>query len=71
MRLAWDKEGAVGARIGGGGSGAVFEAEDSAGENAAVIPPGARSAAPREAIPLLSDIAEALVDLKDREIVHP
>ncbi|WP_405863431.1 protein kinase domain-containing protein [Streptomyces sp. NBC_00005] len=36
MRLALNKEWAVGARIGGGGFGAVFEAEDTAGEKAAV-----------------------------------
>lgn len=36
MRLALNKEWAVGARIGSGGFGAVFEAEDTAGEKAAV-----------------------------------
>lgn len=36
MKLALNKEWAVGARIGGGGFGAVFEAENTAGEKAAV-----------------------------------
>lgn len=36
MRLALNKEWAVGARIGGGGFGAVREAEDAVGERAAV-----------------------------------
>ena len=120
MRLALNKEWAVGARIGGGGFGAVFEAEDTAGEKAAVklVPKapgteremlfidldGVRNVVPvidsgehegqwvlvmpraqkslrdhlqehgqlplNEAVAVLSDVAEALADLKDREIVH-
>jgi len=120
MRLALDKEWAVGARIGGGGFGAVFEAEDTVGEKAAVklVPKrpgteremlfidldGVRNVVPvidsgehedqwvlvmpraekslrdhleqhgklplHEAVAVLSDVAEALADLKDREIVH-
>ncbi|GKQ38474.1 hypothetical protein ALMP_50050 [Streptomyces sp. A012304] len=110
----------IGARLGGGGFGAVFEAEDTAGEKAAVklVPKapgteremlfidldGVRNVVPvidsgehedqwvlvmprakkslrdhlqehgrlslNEAVAVLSDVAEALADLKDREIVH-
>ncbi|MER5475252.1 serine/threonine-protein kinase [Streptomyces sp. NPDC002685] len=120
MTLALNKEWAVGARIGGGGFGAVFEAENTAGEKAAVklVPKapgteremlftdldGVRNVVPvidsgehedqwvlvmpraekslrdhlqdhgrlplNEAVAVLSDVAEALADLKDREIVH-
>ncbi|WP_405835103.1 protein kinase domain-containing protein [Streptomyces sp. NBC_01518] len=120
MRLALNKEWAVGAPIGSGGFGAVFEAEDTAGEKAAVklVPkkPGAeremlfidldgvRNVVPvidsgeyedqwvlvmpraekslrdhlrehgrlpfNEAVAVLSDVAEALADLKEREVVH-
>ncbi|MCT2588347.1 serine/threonine protein kinase [Streptomyces sp. N2-109] len=120
MRLALNNEWVVGARIGDGGFGAVFEAENTAGEKAAVklVPkaPGAeremlftdldgvRNVVPvvdsgehedqwvlvmpraekslrahlldhgrlplNEAVAVLSDVAEALADLKDREIVH-
>jgi len=120
MRLALNKEWVVGARIGGGGFGAVFEAEDTAGEKAAVklVPKkpgteremlftdldGVRNVVPvidrgehedqwvlvmpraekslrdhleqhgklpvNKAVAVLSDVAEALADLKDREIVH-
>ncbi|MFI1928418.1 serine/threonine-protein kinase [Streptomyces sp. NPDC020377] len=120
MRLALNKAWAVGARIGGGGFGAVFEAEDTAGQKAAVklVPKapgteremlfidldGVRNVVPvidsgehedqwvlvmpraekslrdhlqkhgqlplNEAVAVLSDVAEALADLKDREIVH-
>ncbi|WP_405466720.1 serine/threonine protein kinase [Streptomyces jietaisiensis] len=120
MRLTLNTEWAVGARIGDGGFGAVFEAENTAGEKAAVklVPkaPGAeremlfanlngvRNVVPvidsgehedrwvlvmpraekslrahlqehgqlplNEAVAVLSDIAEALADLKDREVVH-
>ncbi|MFC7818694.1 serine/threonine-protein kinase [Streptomyces sp. NPDC057367] len=120
MRLALNKEWAVGVRIGGGGFGAVFEAEDAVGEKAAVklVPKapgteremlfidldGVRNVVPvidsgehedqwvlvmpraekslrdhlqehgqlplNEAVAVLSDVAEALADLKDREIVH-
>jgi serine/threonine-protein kinase len=120
MRLALNKEWAVGARIGGGGFGAVFEAESTDGEKAAVklVPKapgteremlftnldGVRNVVPvidsgehedqwvlvmpraekslrdhlqehgqlslNEAVAVLSDVAEALADLKDREIVH-
>ncbi|MDV7220418.1 serine/threonine-protein kinase [Streptomyces prunicolor] len=119
MRLALNKEWAVGARIGGGGFGVVFEAE-TAGEKAAVklVPKkpgteremlfidldGVRNVVPvidsgehedqwvlvmpraekslrdhlqehgrlplNEAIAILSDIAEALADLQEREVVH-
>lgn len=120
MRLALNEEWAVGARIGGGGFGAVFEAENTFGEKAAVklVPKapgteremlftdldGVRNVVPvidsgehedqwvlvmpraekslrdhlqehgrlplNEAVAVLSDVAEALADLKDREIVH-
>lgn len=120
MRLALNEEWAVGARIGDGGFGAVFEAENTAGEKAAVklVPktPGTERemlftdldgihnvvpvidsgehedqwvlVMPRaekslrdhlqehgqlplnEAVAVLSDVAEALADLKDREVVH-
>ncbi|WP_406368957.1 serine/threonine protein kinase [Streptomyces sp. NBC_00647] len=120
MRLALNEEWTVGARIGGGGFGAVFEAEGTVGEKAAVklVPkaPGAeremlftdldgvRNVMPvldsgehedqwvlvmpraekslrdhlqqhgklplNETVAILSDVAEALADLKDREIVH-
>ncbi|MEV0695475.1 serine/threonine-protein kinase [Streptomyces sp. NPDC050388] len=120
MRLALNKEWAVGARIGGGGFGAVFEAENTAGEQAAVklVPKapgteremlftnldGVRNVVPvidsgehedqwvlvmpraekslrdhlqehgqlplNEVVAVLSDVAEALADLKDREIIH-
>ncbi|MEV2196504.1 serine/threonine-protein kinase [Streptomyces phaeochromogenes] len=120
MRLALNKEWAVGARIGDGGFGAVFEAENTVGEKAAVklVPKvpgteremlftdldGVRNVVPiidsgehedqwvlvmpraekslrdhlqehgqlplNEAVAVLSDVAEALADLKDREVVH-
>ncbi|QIB49571.1 serine/threonine-protein kinase [Streptomyces aureoverticillatus] len=120
MRLALNKEWVVGARIGGGGFGAVFEAESTDGEKAAVklVPKapgteremlfidldGVRNVVPvidsgehedqwvlvmpraekslrdhlrehgrlplNEAVAVLSDVAEALTDLKDREVVH-
>jgi eukaryotic-like serine/threonine-protein kinase len=120
MTLALNKEWAVGARIGGGGFGAVFEAVSTDGENAAVklVPKdpgteremlftdldGVRNVVPvidsgeyedqwalvmpraekslrdhlqdhgrlplSEAVVVLSDVAEALTDLKDREVVH-
>ncbi|WP_307628702.1 serine/threonine-protein kinase [Streptomyces turgidiscabies] len=120
MRLALNKEWAVGARIGDGGFGAVFEAENTAGEKAAVklVPKtpgteremlftdldGVRNVVPvidsgehedqwvlvmpraekslrdhlqehgqlplNEAVAVLADVAEALADLKDREVVH-
>ncbi|MBT2429091.1 serine/threonine protein kinase [Streptomyces sp. ISL-112] len=120
MRLELNNEWAVGARIGGGGFGAVFEAKSTAGDNAAVklVPKdpgteremlftnldGVRNVVPiidsgehenqwalvmpraekslrdhltehgrlslNEAVVALSDVAEALADLKDREIVH-
>ncbi|MFJ4031314.1 serine/threonine protein kinase [Streptomyces griseoluteus] len=120
MRLALNEDWAVGARIGGGGFGAVFEAENTAGEKAAVklVPKapgteremlftnldGVRNVVPvidsgehedqwalvmpraqkslrahiqehgqlplNKVVAVLSDIAEALADLKDREIVH-
>ncbi|MCG8971317.1 serine/threonine-protein kinase [Streptomyces sp. CL12-4] len=120
MRLALKKEWAVGARIGDGGFGAVFEAEDITGERAAVklVPKapgseremlfinldGVRNVVPvidsgehedqwvlvmpraqkslrahleehgqlslNEVVAVLTDVAEALADLKDREIVH-
>ncbi|MFD8462682.1 serine/threonine-protein kinase [Streptomyces antimycoticus] len=120
MRLALNKEWAVGARIGGGGFGAVFEAESTVGDKAAVklVPKtpgteremlftnldGVRNVVPvidsgehedqwalvmpraekslgdhlqehsqlplDEVVTVLTDVAEALADLKDREIVH-
>ncbi|MBB5109148.1 serine/threonine-protein kinase [Streptomyces spectabilis] len=120
MRLALNKEWAVGARIGGGGFGAVFEAESADDEKAAVklVPKapgteremlftdldGVRNVVPvidsgehedqwalvmpraekslrdhlekrgqlpiDEAVAVLTDVAEALTDLKDREVVH-
>ncbi|MEU3437811.1 serine/threonine-protein kinase [Streptomyces sp. NPDC006863] len=120
MTLALNKEWAIGARIGGGGFGAVFEAVSTDGEKAAVklVPKnpgteremlftdldGVRNVVPiidsgehenqwalvmpraekslrdhlqehgqlplNEAVAVLSDIAEALADLKDREVVH-
>ncbi|MFF3208325.1 serine/threonine protein kinase [Streptomyces sp. NPDC002962] len=120
MRLALNEEWAVGARIGDGGFGAVFEAENPAGEKAAVKLvrkepgteremlftdlDGVRNVVPvidsgehedhwvlvmpraqkslrdhlhehgqlplNEAVAVLSDVAEALADLKDREVVH-
>jgi serine/threonine-protein kinase len=120
MRLALNKEWTVGARIGDGGFGAVFEAENTAGEKAAVklVPKtpgteremlftdldGVRNVVPvidsgehedqwvvvmpraekslrdhleehrqlplNEAVAILSDVTEALADLKDREVVH-
>ncbi|MEV7004203.1 serine/threonine-protein kinase [Streptomyces sp. NPDC093982] len=120
MRLALNEEWAVGARIGDGGFGAVFEAENTAGEKAALklVPknPGAeremlftdldgvRNVVPvidsgehedqwvlvmpraekslrdqlkehgqlplNEVVAVLSDVAEALADLKDRGVVH-
>jgi serine/threonine-protein kinase len=120
MRLALNKEWAVGARIGGGGFGAVFEAESTDGEKAAAkfVPKGpgteremlftdldgVRNVVPvvdsgehenqwvlvmpraekslrahlqehgrlplNEAVAVLSDVAEALTDLKHREVVH-
>ncbi|MFE2500177.1 serine/threonine-protein kinase [Streptomyces scopuliridis] len=120
MRLTLNKEWAVGAPIGDGGFGAVFEAENTAGEKAAVklVPKapgteremlftdldGVRNVVPvvdsgehedqwvlvmpraekslrdhlqehgqlplNEAVAVLSDVAEALADLKDREVVH-
>ncbi|MBQ1116260.1 serine/threonine-protein kinase [Streptomyces sp. C3-3] len=120
MRLELNNEWAVGARIGGGGFGAVFDAKSTAGDNAAVklVPKdpgteremlftnldGVRNVVPiidsgehenqwalvmpraekslrdhltehgrlslNEAVVALSDVAEALADLKDREIVH-
>ncbi|WP_049576583.1 serine/threonine-protein kinase [Streptomyces sp. SBT349] len=120
MRLALNKDWIVGARIGDGGFGAVFEAEDTAGERAAVklVPKapgteremlftdldGVRNVVPvidsgehenqrvlvmpraekslrdhlqkhgrlplNEAVTVLADVAEALADLKDREVVH-
>ncbi|ARX80633.1 serine/threonine protein kinase [Streptomyces alboflavus] len=120
MRLALNKEWLVGARIGGGGFGAVFEAEGTDDEKAAVklVPKapgteremlftdldGLRNVVPvidsgehedqwvlvmpraekslrdhlhkhgqlplNEAVAVLSDVAEALTDLKDREVVH-
>ncbi|MFG3180232.1 serine/threonine-protein kinase [[Kitasatospora] papulosa] len=120
VRLALNKEWTVGARLGDGGFGTVFEAEDAAGEQAAVkfVPkaPGAeremlfidldevRNVVPvidsgehedqwvlvmpraekslrdhlkqmgklslNEAAAVLLDVAEALADLKDREVVH-
>ncbi|MFF3404009.1 protein kinase [Streptomyces sp. NPDC002659] len=116
----WRTPGAVGARIGDGGFGAVFEAENTAGEKAAVrlVPKapgteremlftdldGVRNVVPvidsgehegqwvlvvpcaekslrdhlqehgqlplSEVVAVLSDVAEALADLKDREVVH-
>ncbi|MFG2351491.1 serine/threonine protein kinase [Streptomyces phaeochromogenes] len=120
MKLVLNKDWILGARIGAGGFGAVFEAEDTAGEKAAVklVPKapgteremlftdldGVRNVVrvidsgehedqwvlvmPRaekslrdhlqehgqlplnEAVAVLSDVAEALADLKDREVVH-
>ncbi|MDX3527757.1 serine/threonine-protein kinase [Streptomyces sp. ID05-39B] len=120
MRLALNEEWAVGARIGDGGFGAVFEAENAAGEKAAVklVPKtpgteremlftdldGVRNVVPvidsgehedqwvlvmpraekslrdhlqehgqlplNEVVAVLSDVAEALAGLKDREVVH-
>ncbi|MER6162026.1 serine/threonine-protein kinase [Streptomyces sp. NPDC001868] len=120
MRLVLNEEWAVGARIGDGGFGAVFEAENTAGDKAAVklVPKapgteremlftnldGVRNVVPaidsgehedqwvlvmpraekslrahlqeygqlplNEAVAVLSDVAEALADLKDREVVH-
>ncbi|MEU3342785.1 serine/threonine-protein kinase [Streptomyces sp. NPDC006668] len=120
MRLALNKEWTVGAPIGDGGFGAVFEAENTVGEKAAVklVPKapgteremlftnleGVRNVVPvidsgehedqwvlvmpraekslrdhleehgrlplDEAVVVLTDVAETLADLKDREIVH-
>lgn len=120
MRLALKEEWSVGSRIGTGGFGAVFEAENTAGEKAAVklVPKtpgteremlftdldGVRNVVPvidsgehedqwvlvmpraeqslrdhlqdhgqlplNEAVAVLSDVAEALADLKEREVVH-
>jgi serine/threonine-protein kinase len=120
MRLALNKEWAVGTPIGDGGFGAVYEAENTTGEKAAVklVPKapgteremlftnldGVRNVVPvidsgehedqwvlvmpraekslrahlqehsrlplSETVAVLSDVAEALADLKDREIVH-
>ncbi|MFJ4414567.1 protein kinase [Streptomyces sp. NPDC088925] len=120
MRLALEKEWVVGERIGGGGFGAVFEAQGTGGEKAAVklVPKqpgteremlftdleGVRNVVPvidsgeyedqwalvmpqaekslrdhlqeygrlplKEAVAVLSDITEALTDLKDRDVVH-
>ncbi|MDX3587636.1 serine/threonine-protein kinase [Streptomyces europaeiscabiei] len=120
MRLVLNEEWAVGARIGDGGFGAVFEAENTVGDKAAVklVPKapgteremlftnldGVRNVVPvidsgehedqwvlvmpraekslrahlqeygqlplNEAVAVLSDVAEALADLKDREVVH-
>lgn len=120
MRVALNEEWAVGAQIGGGGFGAVFEAENAMREKVAVKlvpkvpgseremlfinPDGVRNVVPvidsgehedqwvlvmpraekslrahlqehgqlplNEAVVVLSDIAEALVDLKERKVVH-
>ncbi|MEU6646648.1 serine/threonine-protein kinase [Saccharomonospora sp. NPDC046836] len=120
MTLALNKEWAVGALIGGGGFGAVYEAVSTDGEKAAVklVPKapgteremlftdldGVRNVVPvidsgerenewalvmpratkslrdhlqahrrlplSEAVAVLSDVAEALADLKDRKVVH-
>ncbi|MFF2314065.1 serine/threonine-protein kinase [Streptomyces albidoflavus] len=120
MTLALNKEWSLGARIGGGGFGAVYEAVSTDGEKAAVklVPKapgteremlftdldGVRNVVPvidsgehenqwalvmprarkslrdhlqdhrrlplSEAVAVLSDVAEALADLKDRKVVH-